>query len=215
MESYPTVNITFIDTYPLDEFVLVSYPTFLAFGIPIFDSNTYQLIFPANSYLKLLPYNYDDWIKAFSRIMRHTINVDENFECTIFEGNNTILKCTSNNEKYIFKLDLQNESQFISISFNLNTFQVVELFKGMQMLYFQPFILPKLTLFLINHVVLQKPEEEIKNLTSNNVLTFVQECCQSVNLNNEKILFSISDHLLRYKKHLELNKMLMMLLPNI
>lgn len=92
--SFPNIQTNDSESYVVDKYILVSQPTFLAFGVHHSNAE-YQINFPANSYIKIKPLDYELWYLNINKI-HHELSIileNENEQPTnekLLQLNNTL-----------------------------------------------------------------------------------------------------------------------------
>lgn len=214
MEHYPSINTSYYDTYPLDEFVLIAYPCFLAFGKPFLNSLTKELNFNQNSYLKIIPCYYKQWISLFKKIMKHNTSENQNFqEFTLFQRNQIKLKCFYFNFKYHLVFENLELPTSDTINISLTLIQIQDLYKGIQTLFFNPLLITKSVIFLLYNLINNTDFDQISTLSQKNILSFCKSISKNCNIETDIFLLNIPEVILRYKTYIMLNKQLLELLP--
>lgn len=219
MESYPCLNTSHIYSYVIDDFTLTSYPNSLVFGQPIFNHNSKHIQYKQNSYLKILPYYYKEWIKVFKKIMKCNLESETNKTCfsyKIYESSFTTLTCSKDqNETYKFEVQFTYENLPVSTAFLLNIHQIVELYKGFQILFFDPLLLPQQILFILSYIINTQDINNVTLLSHKNIFKFLTPILQNLHLKEDQHLYAISNDILRCKITLLQNMELLTLIPII
>lgn len=221
MDEYPFLNYNHLDIYNFDNFILVAYPGYLALGQPNFNPIQNNLQFSENSYVKILPHLYKEWINVFKQSMKLQLKQSHaetpstnNLEIILYESNLTVLRYKHIESLFIFELllNLPTNQQY-NFQISLTLYQFIELFKGIKTLYFVPFILSQPTNFIFQYFVAQKETQFLESLTPFNALETAQNTCYVLNITNSLFFYTLAEMMLRYKTDLLQNIRLYQLIP--
>lgn len=208
METYPQIDVNYLDTFVLDDLMLVSYPCFIAFGKPTV-IKCQKLKFQSNSYFKIVPAFYKGWINYFKKIMKHKANDETPFDYTIFKRKETIIKGQCKNELYIITLEQSN----VYFEIKLTLYQVTQLFYGLHALFFSPFLLPKPINLIFVYCVSNLKHDELELISFTDLIPFSKEICKKLKIQNKMTYALFGELFIRYKNEIILNLQLLELLP--
>lgn len=220
MDSYNAINENYIDTFIFDTYVLVTYPCFMAFGNQYYCTENQKLAFQPKTYFKIFPYLYNEWITLFKKLMKLTVKSSETStvynETIICETKITLIKCIFCYNSYQFQLiHLEKNEPEILFELTLNLYQLVELFKGIQKLYFVPYMVNLDLLYVLHYIVSKFSYSDIENLNHLNVIDFVTNNIKPLKIYQNNISYvGLSYQILNHKMNILLNIRLLTYLPD-
>lgn len=133
MSHLPAIKQKFIDIVTINEFKLAVYPSYLVFGIPVYQD--FSLVFESNNYIRIKEHQITVWIDFFDRLAQILGNPDNQEELgkETLIVTDTVLADTNVNTLDVTKLD--NCCYFV-IKVELNQKIVYLTAKYQQTIYF-------------------------------------------------------------------------------